>query len=520
MKRILTISLSLKNAYRVNSILYMLQQTPIIKRFLLGNIYCSFKLKSLANTLSVIWEILSVFVVKLLYFGIMLIGAIMLYPAQEKSQLFLHIFVFLTLLGSFTNTYIFKPSKDKYYALVLLRMDTQCYAVSNYLYYILKTFIGFAIVGGISGHLAGLSILQYALIPFFVVSLKLIMASISLVHYERTKKAPNEDQINYLIWGVILLLLLGAYGLPALQISLPISISMAIMVVSILAGALSICKVFTFRHYPSMYREILTQSENTAKQNEHEQAEQTITYSPNVSSHRKGLDYLNDLFVKRHRKILWKSVKRITVACIVLTGLLLLAGYFQPMLKEQINAMLLRWSPSALFFVMYLVNRGGEFTKALYMNCDYSLLTFSFFKRPEHIFRLFLIRLHQIIKINLLPALTIGICLSAMMSVSNLGNGGNYLIIVVQSICLSIFFSIHYLLIYYLLQPYNMGTHVKSGDYRVIEIAPFFICLWIIKMDIPPFYLGTISVAMCVLYYFIAVFLVRRYASGTFRIRA
>lgn len=70
MKRILTISLSLKNAYRVNSILYMLQQTPIIKHFLPDNIYCSFKLKSLANTLSVIWEILSVFVVKLLYFGI------------------------------------------------------------------------------------------------------------------------------------------------------------------------------------------------------------------------------------------------------------------------------------------------------------------------------------------------------------------------------------------------------------------------------------------------------------------
>ena len=206
MKRILTISLSLKNAYRINSILYMLQQTPIIKRFLPDNIYCSFKLKSLANTLSVIWEFLSVFAVKLLYFGVMLIGATMLYPTQEKSQLFLHIFVFLTLLGSFTNTYIFKPSKDKYYALVLLRMDTQCYAVSNYFYYILKTFIGFAVIGGIAGYLAGLSTLQSTLIPFFVVSLKVIVAAISLSYYERTQKAPNEDHINYLIWGIILLI--------------------------------------------------------------------------------------------------------------------------------------------------------------------------------------------------------------------------------------------------------------------------------------------------------------------------
>lgn len=514
MKKILAISLSLKNAYRVNSILYMLQQTSIIKRFLPDKIYCSFKLKRLAMILSVIWEILSVFIVKLLYFGIMLIGATLLYPTQAKSQLFLHIFVFLTLLGSFTNTYIFKPSKDKYYVLILLRMDTQRYAVSNYVYYILKTFVGFALVGGIAGYLVGLDPLQYMLIPFFVVSLKIVAVALSLKYYERTQKAPNENHINYLIWGIISLILLGAYGLPALRIILPLQMSVAIMVVSILAGTLSIYKVLTFRHYPSMYREILSQAENPVKQNKHEQSEQAIAYSPKVSSHRKGLDYLNDLFVKRHRKILWKSAKRITVACIVLTGLLLLAGHFQPMLKEQINAMLLRWSPTALFFIIYLVNRGGEFTKALYMNCDYSLLTFSFFKRPECIFRLFLIRLCEIIKINLLPALTIGMCLSALMY-HNIGNEVDYIIIILESICLSIFFSIHYLLIYYLLQPYNVGTHVKSGDYRIAEMAPFLVCLWIIKMDIPSFYLGMVSISLCVLYYFVAVFLVRRYAFDT-----
>lgn len=518
MKKILVISLSLKNSYRVNSILYMFQQMPIIKRFLPDNIYCSYKLKRLAMILSVIWEILSVFIVKLLYFGIMLIGATLLYSTQERSQLFLHIFVFLTFLGSFTNTYIFKPSKDKYYALVLLRMDTQRYAVSNYVYYILKTFIGFAVVGGIAGYLVGLSTLQYTLIPFFVVSLKVVAAAFSLKYYEQTQKAPNENHINYLIWGIISLILLGAYGLPALRIIFPLKMSVAIMVVSILAGALSIYKVLIFKHYPSMYREILSQAESTGKQNEHERSEQVIAYRPNVSSRRKGVAYLNDLFVKRHRKILWKSAKCITVACIVLTGFLLLAEYFQPMLKEQINAMLLHWSPSALFFVIYLVNRGSEFTKALYMNCDYSLLTFSFFKRPECIFRLFLIRLCEIIKINLLPALTMGMCLSALMY-GNIGNEVNY-IIILQSICLSVFFSIHYLLMYYLLQPYNVGTHVKSGDYRIAEMAPFLICLWIIKMDIPPFYLGAISISLCVLYYFVAVFLVRRYASDTFKVRA
>lgn len=519
MIRILAISLSLKNAYRVNSILYMFQQTPFIKQFLPDNIYCSFKLKRLAMILSVIWEILSIFIVKLLYFGIMLIGATLLYTTQAKSQLFLHIFVFLTLLGSFTNTYLFKPGKDKYYALILLKMDTQLYAVSNYAYYILKTFIGFAITGGIAGVLAGLSILQCVLIPFFVVSIKVNIAAISLQNYERTKKAPNEDRINYLTWGLILLILLGAYGFPVLQIILPIKISVAIMIISILAGVLSIHKVFSFSHYTSMYRETLLQAENPARLNEQGQSEQTITYSLDISSHKKGLEYLNDLFVKRHHKILWKSAKRIVAACIALTALLLLAGFYQPEIREQINSWFLLWSPSALFFIVYLVNRGGDYTKALYMNCDYSLLTFSFFKKPEYIFKLFLIRLREIIKINLLPALTMGICLSALMG-DNMENKEVYFILVFQSVCLSIFFSIHYLLIYYMMQPYNVGTHVKSSDYRIVEMTPLLICLWIMKMDIPSFYFVVVSTILCVLYYFVATFLVRRCAAGTFKIRA
>lgn len=57
---------------------------------------------------------------------------------------------------------------------------------------------------------------------------------------------------------------------------------------------------------------------------------------------------------------------------------------------------------------MYAINRGTGFTKALFMNCDHSLLTYSFYKQPKFILKLFQIRLREIIKVNLLPALVIG----------------------------------------------------------------------------------------------------------------
>ena len=34
---------------------------------------------------------------------------------------------------------------------------------------------------------------------------------------------------------------------------------------------------------------------------------------------------------------------------------------------------------------------------------------------------------------------------------------------------MSMFFSVHYLTIYYLLQPYNAGTEMKSGTYRIVS---------------------------------------------------
>ena len=42
------------------------------------------------------------------------------------------------------------------------------------------------------------------------------------------------------------------------------------------------------------------------------------------------------------------------------------------------------------------------------MNCDHSLLTYSFYKQPSFILRLFQIRLREIMKINAVPALVIG----------------------------------------------------------------------------------------------------------------
>ena len=181
--------------------------------------------------------------------------------------------------------------------------------------------------------------------------------------------------------------------------------------------------------------------------------------------------------------------------------------------------MLLTFLPYFVF-IMYAINRGTGFTQALFMNCDHSLLTYSFYKRPAFVLRLFSIRLREIIKVNLLPAAVIGGGLALLLLVT----GGSeqpldYVVLVVSILCMSIFFSIHYLTIYYLLQPYNAGTEIKSGTYKIILWVTYGVCYALMQVRMPIMAFGLMTIVVCVLYSVVSCILVYRLAPKTFKLR-
>ena len=61
MRKTLVISFALRNTYRVNGILYSIKQIPLVGRLLPEKLYSVTALKLLANILSVLWEVVSVF---------------------------------------------------------------------------------------------------------------------------------------------------------------------------------------------------------------------------------------------------------------------------------------------------------------------------------------------------------------------------------------------------------------------------------------------------------------------------
>ena len=524
MNKTLKISFSLKNTYRVNGILFSLKQTPLLKRLLPATLYKVRGLKIFANILSILWEIISTFLGKFIYFFTMVCGVGILYKQLPGNEVFLHILFFLTVIGSFANTHLFNPTKDKYYAMILMRMDAREYTLVNYLYYILKTIVGFLPFTIFFGLKYSVPLWFCMLLPFCIAGMKTTFVAFTLWDYEKRGSGYNENNLSKYAWGCIALLLGLAYGLPAIGFALPKVVPLVAFLICIPLGVFSITKVLSFRDYRAINKELLSgltnQMDSEATTRIIKQAnEKKISTDTSITSNRRGFEYLNELFIKRHKKILWNSTKKISYVCAFLVAAVLAGVYLLPEEKTVINEIVMTWLPYFVF-IMYAINRGTNFTQALFMNCDHSLLTYSFYKQPKFILRLFQIRLREITKINAVPALVIGTGLALILfATGGTDNPLDYVVLIVSILCMSVFFSIHYLTIYYLFQPYNAGTELKSGTYKIISWATYFICFYIMNLRMPIMIFGIMTIVFCVLYSAVASILVYRLAPKTFKIR-
>lgn len=522
MLKTLRISFSLKNTYRVNSILYSLKQIPLLGRLLPASLYQVRGLKIFANVLSVLWELVSIFLFKFIYFLTMVCGVGLLYKGTSAPLAFLHILLFLTLVGSYLNTSLFDPTRDKYYAMILLRMNARSYTLINYGYALLKTVVGFLPCTLFFGLTRGVPLWLCLLIPFCVAGVKVSVAAYSLRDYEKNGNVRNENKLQKFAWLLTGLLLALAYLPPAVGFVLPFEASAVLFLIWIPVGLVSLRRVVTFRYYREINQELLSQVVNqmdTMKQAAKTASEKTISADTSITSRKKGFEYLNELFIKRHRKILWRSTIRIANVCGFLCAGALLLMTLLPGIKPDINQMVMTWLPY-FSFILYLINRGTGFTKALFMNCDHSLLTYSFYKQPGFILKLFQIRLREIIKINAVPALVIGASLCLILYVSGgTDNVLDYVVLLVTILSMSVFFSIHYLTLYYLLQPYTAGTEIKSGTYRIVMFLTYAVCCAMMNLRLPILVFGLACIVFCVLYSIVACILVYQYAPRTFRLR-
>ncbi len=319
--------------------------------------------------------------------------------------------------------------------------------------------------------------------------------------------------------------ILLAYGLPFLGITINSTIFLCISIIAIVLGIYSLIKIHSFKDYRKMYKQILTESnvymqeKATGTQVMKDTSLKQIELDKNYISNKSGFAYFHDLFVKRHRKILTEAVKKQSVIILVIIIAMIIGITMNENFKTKTNEILLVYLPYFVF-IMYLINRSSSVTQAMFMNCDHSMLTYRIYRTPKVILGIFKERLKTLITINLLPAFLIGGGLALLLYLSGgTDNPLNYAILFVSIIAMSTFFSVHYLVMYYLLQPYNVSTEMKSSTYKLVQGLTYIVSWYMIQIKMPIFGFGIATIVFCIAYSLISLFLAYKYAPKTFKLR-
>lgn len=533
-------SLQIKMTYRVNTIIYAIKQIPILKSIFSDKLYSLAWLKALLTVISIFREIIGTFIWKFIYVFLMIVFPLNMMTASEDALIIpewgraLQVFFFLTLAGGLANNDFFTGSMDKYYSVILLRMDAKKHAISHYIYLLFRFFLGFTAVGIVAALICDAPIWQGLIIPFYVVAVKLIVSAIDVKNYE--KQFANKDEktkkyfvrtqggtaIGYVKFAFIGVFLALAYFPVGAGLEIPVNIIVILMLVAIVLGIVSIFILKNFKNYRKMYKLGISEfmeSRSLLQNANQEIYRKTIDDKTQVESNKSGFEFLNELFVKRHRKILWRATRNITIGigiAVVLASALML---IVPDSKELVNTLICE-RLSIVSFVLYFMNRGQAYTRALFSNCDCSLLTYPVYRKGSNILKLFRLRLLEISKVNLVPAAALAAGLALLLFISGgPENPSFYLVVIVSVIAFGIFFSVHYLAMYYLLQPFNVNTEVKSGLYNIVVGITYAACYIMMYTEVPTKWFALIAVTFCIIYSIVASILAYTLAPKTFKIR-
>lgn len=513
-------SIKFNNRYNANAFIYRLRSLPLFGKHIPKDLYNDYLLEILINLVAYIYIFLSPFIGKFIYLLFFLV-----IPLGEVANpyTFIHIFVFLTLIGGVFNTDMFNPSKNKYYAIILMRMNPKKYAISSFLFFCLKLLISFYPSVILFGLIYEVNIFILLLLPIFVVLIKFIGNMFFLKIYDIRKKVVTENNF-FLIGTVTVIGLILAYLPLFTGISINYIWFIVIFVISLILGILSLIYIFKNNNYGKIYKSMLTLNNVIFDVNENNQKNNKKNYLSKIdnvkaTSKKEGYAYFNELFMKRHSKILYKSGLKFAFIILVIFVILGIGCIYDTEMKMSINNWILNSLPYFVF-IMYFTNRGSVVTQAMFINCDNSMLTYRFYRSPKAILSLFWKRLLTLIKINMIPSLVISLGLPILLFIT--GGSSNiydYGLLFIAVIFLSIFFSVHHLVIYYLLQPYDINMKAKSTTYGIVNGVTYFICYMCIDLQLPTTVFAGFTIIFALLYVVISLFLVYKYAPLTFKLK-
>jgi len=457
-------SFKLSMTYKINYFIYILKKTPIIKYMLPLNLYANRTLKNICMVISIILDIIAFFLRKALYILVFIVLPFILLDKPDYS--FLWVLFFLSLVGALIHNYDLDSSEDKYYALVLMRMDVDEYVMSTTIFYMLKTFIGFfACLYFINDPL------QAMITSLMIVGMKSFILAIKIYLY-------NRYDIDIIQTGcTIIAVIIFVIGCLTFYFDYYLSLSMInnICYVFIVLGVLAFAYLYKFDYYLHIYKRIFNNNKDIDVNQINEKTYLERIENKQVKTSKHGFEMMHDLFMERHHKALWRMTYIKCIVCGIVACIALVLFIFVPNIIEEVSVDLVNALPCFLF-VLYILNNSEDVTRTMFSNCDHSLLNYTFYREPKNLLHLFSIRLKELIRMNSTYAFIIAITYAFILYLCH--NPLYYsLIAFISIICMCIFFTIHYLTLYYLMQPFDKNKEIVKPAYTIQHLHICFVII-------------------------------------------
>lgn len=521
-----------KNTYRANSILYYLKCIPLIGKHISNSVYGASYIKEFAMVLSIFVEIMLTFLGKILYVVVLALIAtswnefISIWnPDATLEMTFLNIYFFLVLAGGWVNCYVLEMKKDNYYSIMLMRMDAKEVAVSQFIYFLIRAYIGNLAVILVAGIFLDLPLAIRLVLPFYIVAIKIIGGSFKIWLYANKKVLENFQKMAVKECLTAMIFFIPALGLVAIGYGITYTGVYIGTVMSVIGAFVAMRYVWTCTAYKRIYRRIMAESEivvdtkNAQSSQIRKNLGEQIDTVDTTEVRKEGYAYLNEIFVRRHRKMLGRAVRIFAVIELGVVLLMIALIFILPEFKQVVNQGLVKTLPTCLF-IMYLTNRGAYIVKAMFLNCDCQMLNFRFYKQPDTILGLFKERLKSIIKLDLGHSIIIAVGMPLLLVLSGGTNRPiEYLMLFLSIVAMSIFFSVHNLVLYYVFQPYNENVEIKNPIYGVINMVVYMVCIGLNMKAIPIETFGTIVIFFSIFYVILALLLAYKLAPKTFKLR-
>lgn len=527
----------IKASIATNTFLYFLKRLWVIGKRIPDSIYGNQELKLILGVLFTVVGQIMCLVRILLYIMLMIVlPAIMAQSETGKrfDYLVQSIFFLSCIIGPLQDSVIFSVTKVKVICIRYMKMDVKRYTKAAFVYHYIPFFVFFLI-----GILGATKLLNGSLVKGFGIWIIILMMRAAGEAFQLwlfDRKGIVFSRKNTLVWTVITLSVIGAYSFFWVKkpfLTSGILLHPAVLVFITMVGVFSLwyimkayegydIKVYQTVEESMMLSSIIKQSGQASVEKNVETREQDIRTNEKTMKKIEtmhGYQYFNALFFLRHRRQILRPVYYRLAA----VGIFFLGGVALKIFAPDIARLLGEGIPDSLpilVFVMYMMTVADKACKAMFYNCDKSMLKFGFYRNPKILLSNFQIRLKKIIEYDLIIGIAICVSVIAYRFICGIAKiEGNLILFCVAVLVLSVFFSVHHLFLYYVFQPYSEEMNVKNPFFTVMNIVVYFICFacYQIRTGGILFIAGVLIVT--VVYIIVALLLVYRYAPKMFRVK-